>query len=97
MCDHSITPRSRYGKSPVPPVTQSMPKCLTMVNGASILERLVFVLNQHGFKRLVIVTGHLEHCIREFLGTRAGSVTSEYIFSPLYETTNKHLFTLDGP
>ncbi len=70
------------------PLTQSMPKCLTMVNGASILERLVFVLNQHGFKRLVIVTGHLEHCIREFLGTRAGSVTIEYIFSPLYETTN---------
>jgi len=59
-----------------------------MVNGTSILERLVDCLNQQGFKRLVVVTGHLEHCIREFLGTRAGSMTVEYIFSPLYATTN---------
>jgi len=70
------------------PLTQNMPKCLTMVNGASILERLVICLNQYGFKRLVIVTGHMEHCIREFLGTRAGGMTIDYIFSPLYETTN---------
>lgn len=70
------------------PLTQSIPKCLTMVDGASILERLVICLNQHGFKRLVVVTGHLEHCIQEFLGTQAGSMTVEYIFSPLYETTN---------
>jgi len=70
------------------PLTQSMPKCLTMVNGTSILERLIMCLNQQGFKRLVVVTGHLEHCIWEFLGTRAGNMTVEYVFSPLYETTN---------
>ena len=70
------------------PLTKSMPKCLTKVNGTSILERLVDSLNQQGFKRLVVVTGHLEHCIREFLGTRAGNITVEYIFSPLYATTN---------
>jgi len=70
------------------PLTQNMPKCLTMVNGIPILERLVTCLNQQGFKRLVVVTGHLEHCIREFLGTQAGGITVEYIFSPRYETTN---------
>jgi len=70
------------------PLTMNMPKCLTMVNGVSILERLVDCLNQHGFKRLVVVTGYVEDCIREFLGTRAGGMTIEYIFSPLYETTN---------
>ena len=70
------------------PLTNNAPKCLTMVNGVSILERLVICLNKHGFKRLVVVTGHLENCIREFLGTRAGGMTIDYIFSPLYETTN---------
>ncbi|MBW1764066.1 MAG: phosphocholine cytidylyltransferase family protein [Deltaproteobacteria bacterium] len=70
------------------PLTKNMPKCLTMVNGVSILERLVICLNQHGFKRLVVVTGHLEDCIREFLGTQAGGMNIEYVFSPLYETTN---------
>ncbi len=70
------------------PLTKNKPKCHTMVNGVSILERLATSLNQHGFKRLVVVTGHLEHCIREFLGTQFGNITIEYIFSPLYETTN---------
>ena len=70
------------------PLTTNMPKCLTMVNGVSILERLVICLNQQGFKRLVVVTGHQEDCIREFLGTQFGGMTINYIFSPLYETTN---------
>jgi len=65
-----------------------MPKCHTIVNGISILERLVTDLIRQGFKRLVIVTGHLENRIREFLGTRIGSITIEYILSPLYKTTN---------
>jgi choline kinase len=70
------------------PLTESMPKCHTIVNGISILERLVTGLIRQGFKRLVIVTGHLEHRIREFLGTQIGSITIEYILSPLYKTTN---------
>lgn len=70
------------------PLTQNFPKCLTKVNGISILERLITTLNQHGFERLVVVTGHLENRIREFLGNRAGNLTIEYVFSPLYKTTN---------
>ncbi|MCF6248791.1 MAG: phosphocholine cytidylyltransferase family protein [Desulfobacula sp.] len=70
------------------PLTQSSPKCLTLVNEISILERLITSLNQHGFERLVVVTGHLENRIREFLGKRAGNLTIEYVYSPLYKTTN---------
>ena len=70
------------------PLTQNSPKCLTMVNETSILERLILSLNQHGFKRLVVVTGYLENHIRKFLGNRAGNIKIEYIFSPLYKTTN---------
>jgi choline kinase len=70
------------------PLTKKSPKCLTLVNEISILERLIKSLNQNGFKRLVVVTGHLENCIRNFLETRAGNLTIEYVFSPLYKTTN---------
>jgi len=70
------------------PLTQNEPKCLTIVNGMSILERLISSLNQHGFKRLVVVTGHLENHIRDFLGNQAGDIKIDYIFSPLYKTTN---------
>ena len=54
----------------------------------SILERLIAGLNLHGFKRLVVVTGHLENYIRDFLGDQVGGMKIDYIFSPLYKTTN---------
>ena len=70
------------------PGTENMPKCLTVVNGESILGQLVSSLNQKGFKRLVVVTGYLEKCIRDYLGDRIGDMAIEYIYSPLYATTN---------
>lgn len=70
------------------PLTESMPKCLTEVNGVPILERLVSCLSRQGFKRMVVVTGHLENRIRDFLGTRAGGLAIDYVSSPLYKTTN---------
>ena len=70
------------------PLTQNAPKCLTIVNGVSILERMISSLNLHGFKRLVVVTGYLEDHIRDFLGNQAGDMKIDYVFSPLYETTN---------
>jgi len=70
------------------PLTKSSPKCLTLVNEISILERLVNNLKKQGFKRLVIVTGYQKDCIMEFLGSQSGELSIEYIHSPLYRTTN---------
>lgn len=70
------------------PLTQDSPKCLTLVNEKPILERLVTGLKKQGFKKLIIVTGYLDNCIREFLGTKSGDMIIEYIHSPLYRTTN---------
>lgn len=70
------------------PLTESRPKCLTVVDGVPILERLVSCLDQHDFKRLVVVTGHFGTCIQDFLGTQVGGITIDYVYSPLYATTN---------
>jgi len=59
-----------------------------MINGTSILERMVLNLRKHGFKRLVVVTGHLENRIREELGDSRGNLKIEYVHSPKYKTTN---------
>jgi choline kinase len=59
-----------------------------LVNGVSILERLISCLERQGFKRLVVVTGHLENQIRDFLGDQIGDIKIDYVFSPLYKTTN---------
>jgi len=70
------------------PLTKNSPKCLTLVNEKSILERLINNLKKQGFKRLVIVTGYKNECIMDFLGSKSGDLNIEYIFSPLYRTTN---------
>lgn len=70
------------------PLTKSSPKCLTLVNETSILERLVSNLKNQGFKRLVVVTGYQKESIMEFLGSKSGDLSIEYIHSPLYKTTN---------
>jgi len=70
------------------PLTQNSPKCLTLVNDKSILERLVNNLKSQGFKRLVIVTGYLQECIVDYLGEKSGDICIEYIYNPLYKTTN---------
>ncbi|HAK46484.1 MAG TPA: nucleotidyl transferase, partial [Spirochaeta sp.] len=70
------------------PLTQEAPKCLTMVNGSSILERLISNLKTHGFKKLIIVTGYLQDCIKDFLGNQSDGIKIEYVFSSKYKTTN---------
>ena len=70
------------------PLTQNAPKCLTLVNDKSILDRLINNLKNQGFKRLVIVTGHLKDSIMDYLGEKSGDICIEYIHSPLYKTTN---------
>lgn len=75
------------------PLTNDAPKCLTEVNGTTILERLVQSLRQQGFRRLVVVIGHLGECIREFLADHAGGLTVDYVTSSRYRTTN-NLYSL---
>ena len=70
------------------PVTNHQPKCLTEINGVPILKRLVHSLRQHGFTRLVVVVGYLDHCVREALAKWKGDLSVEYILNHEYATTN---------
>jgi choline kinase len=70
------------------PLTLDAPKCLTEVGGKPILGRLVDNLRSQGIKRLVVVTGYLDHCVREFLQKNAADMQVEYVFNPVYQTTN---------
>jgi choline kinase len=70
------------------PFTKDAPKCLTLVNNKSILERLITSLKEQGFKRLVVITGYKQECIVNFLGNQTDSLKIEYVHSPLYKTTN---------
>ena len=75
------------------PLTKAAPKCLTEINGVSILERLVNNLRAQGFKRLIVVIGHLGNQIQEFLQQHAGDMQIDYVTNPVYRTTN-NLYSL---
>lgn len=70
------------------PLTHDAPKCLTEVGGIPILGRLVDNLRAQGFKRLVVVIGHLGSQIQEFLRHHAGGMRIDYVINPDYRTTN---------
>ncbi len=70
------------------PFTDAIPKCLVEINGIPILERLIDNLCDNDFKRLVIVVGYMDHCIRRFVNEYAGDLTIEIIFNPVFQTTN---------
>ena len=70
------------------PLTDDSPKCLTEVNETTILERLIRGLRACEFERLVVVVGHLDGCVRDFLDSSANGLTIEYIWSAKYRTTN---------
>lgn len=70
------------------PLTLNAPKCLTEVSGEPILARLVDNLRLQGIKRLVVVTGYLDHCVREYLEENAADMQLDYVFNPVYQTTN---------
>ncbi len=70
------------------PLTLTAPKCLTMVGGYSILERLIHILRLQGIKRLIVVIGHQGDRIREFLQKKAIDIQVDYVTNPVYQTTN---------
>ncbi len=70
------------------PITDDAPKCLTKVNGKTILEQLLANLCKWGFKRLVVVVGHYERHIVESLASLTHGLTIEIVTNAKYRTTN---------
>ncbi|MFV2056285.1 MAG: phosphocholine cytidylyltransferase family protein [Thiohalomonadales bacterium] len=75
------------------PLTLDAPKCLTEVGGIPILERLINNLRAQGFKRLIVVIGHLGDCIRDYLQQNVSDIHVDYVINPDYRTTN-NLYSL---
>lgn len=71
------------------PLTNNTPKCLLDVKGRSLLERSMDALIGCGVNEFVIVTGYLNHMIKDFVAKRYGeSIRVNFIHNDVYETTN---------
>ena len=70
------------------PLTLHAPKCLTLVGGKPILERLVDSLRAQGIDRLIVVIGYQGDRIREFLHQHASDMRIDYVTNVDYASTN---------
>ncbi len=70
------------------PATHTVPKCLSEINGVPILEQQIRCLKRWGFDRLVMVVGHLDARVRDFLGRAETGLAIDYVVNPQYRTTN---------
>jgi choline kinase len=69
-------------------LTLSKPKCLTKVNGKSILNYNLHNLHEAGFEEVVIVIGYLGKIIVDDIGFLYRDLRIEYVENELYARTN---------
>jgi len=70
------------------PLSDTMPKPLTEVNGTPILVNALEHLQQSGVQTVCIVAGHLHDKITAACGTRQGDMQIDYIINKEYSVTN---------
>ena len=70
------------------PLTEEEPKCLTEVNGKTILEQTLEILEKNDIKETVIVIGYLGNVIINRIGKKYNSMKINYIWNKIYESTN---------
>ena len=70
------------------PLTDEIPKCLTEVNGKSIILQTIEVLEKNGIDETIIVVGYLGQSIINKLGSRYMNMKLTYLWNNIYDETN---------
>ena len=70
------------------PLTNDRPKCLTDVNGTTILEQTLRCLSRAGIDDVVIVIGHLGQVIVDTIGPQYAGMRVSYRWNESYGQTN---------
>jgi choline kinase len=70
------------------PLTDIAPKCLTEINGKSILKNALHILEKHGIEETIIVIGYLGEKIRENLGDKINNMKIKFVENRVYDKTN---------
>ena len=70
------------------PVTDDIPKCLIRVNGQSILERQLEILESFSIRKFIITTGPFENKIKKLISEIFSNLDVTYIHNPKFQSTN---------
>ena len=70
------------------PLTSEVPKCLTEINGKSIINNTLEILEKNGIKETVIVIGYLGDVVKKKIGNKYRNMKISYIWNNKYQETN---------
>lgn len=74
--------------SRIRPLTDNTPKPLLLINGKSILERMIDGILSVGIKEIIVITGYRANQITEFLNEKYPNVSFTFIHNDKYKITN---------
>lgn len=69
-------------------LTDNKPKCLLEIEGKSILERTLWILEKNGIEHTVIVIGYLGDVIQNIFGPKYTNMSLTYITNKIFFETN---------
>ncbi len=69
-------------------LTRDNTKCMIKVNGQTLIERMLRILDKKGLDRIVIVIGYKGEALREYIEKLGIKTRVVYISNPIYDKTN---------
>jgi choline kinase len=70
------------------PLTNNSPKCLLKVGTKNILALTLDNIIANQIHDVIIVTGYLDHMIKDFISWEYSELNVQYIHNPVYDSTN---------
>ena len=69
-------------------ITEIIPKCMIKVNGKTLIERTLMILDKLEFDRVVIVTGHADSILRSHIAELKLEIKIIFIHNDNYANSN---------
>ena len=69
-------------------LTNNNTKCMVKVNGVTMIERALRILDKKGLSRIVIVVGYEGQKLIDYIGTLNVKTPVVFINNPIYDKTN---------
>ena len=69
-------------------LTKDNTKCMVKVNGQTLIERLLGILDKKNLSRIIIVVGYKEETLIEYIATLQIATEIIFINNPIYNKTN---------
>lgn len=69
-------------------ITKDKTKCMVEVNGISLIERMLKILDRNGLSRIIIVTGYQGEILKNYVTSLTIHTPIVFVENPIYDKTN---------